>query len=63
VLYDYYVQDVGIKKPLIHASYGESFFKMIKEAHEEGVDIFVMRIKDWYERLLKQITHVQVEDR
>ena len=56
--YDYYVDNIGIKTPSIPPYYSREFFKEIYEAEKEGYDTKLLKIKDWYNILIKKyITH------
>ena len=57
MLFDYYILDIGCREPRRPPYYSKTFFLTIKEALVENLDVFIMTVKDWYKRLLKEITH------
>ena len=57
-LYNYFILGIGTKCPNRPPYYSENFFKNIKIAIAEGMDVFSMSTKDWYSRFVQRnITH------
>ena len=60
-LYEYYINDTGLKAPPIPPYYPKEFFKEIKQAQTSGLEISTMKVRDWYDLLLKEnMTHEKV---
>ena len=57
-LFEYYINDTGLKAPPIPPYYPKEFFQEIKQAQLNGHEIATMKVRDWYELLLKEnMTH------
>ena len=56
-LLDFHVRGIGVKDPGRPPYYSQEFFAIIKEATEEGLNVFDFKVKDWYSRLVKNMTH------
>ena len=54
-IYNYYVLDIQSQQPPPRPPfYTEYFFQAIKDANESGLDVMKMKIKQWYNFLLKR---------
>ena len=49
-LYNYYIEDIGVRKPIRPPYYSEGMFHFIKNAKLEGFDPAELSIRDWYYR-------------
>ena len=56
-LLDFHVRGIGVKDPGRPPYYSQEFFAIIKEATEEGLNVFDFKVKDWYSRLVRNMTH------
>ena len=60
-LYEYYINGIGLKAPPLPPYYPKEFFNEIKKAQLSGHETTTMKIRDWYELLLKEnMTHMKV---
>ena len=60
-LYNYFINGTGLKAPPIPPYYSKDFFQEIKQAQLEGHEIAHMKVRDWYDLLLKEsLTHEKV---
>ena len=53
-LYDYYVHGAGIKTPPLPTYYSQEFFDEIKIAENKGHETISMKVRDWYDLLIKK---------
>ena len=60
--FDFYILGIGVKAPKKPPYYNDDFFSSIKDAHKEGIKVFYLRVKDWYQRFLKRVTHSQEDE-
>ena len=63
VLYNFHIEDIGIRKPPPHPFYSAELFATIKQAKSDGLDIVNSKIKDWYQYIIKKnLTHCRGEN-
>merc|ERR1712177_17409 len=63
-LYEYYINDIGLKAPPLPPYYPKEFLNEIKKAQIHGNEITTMKIRDWYELLLKEnMTHEYINSK
>ena len=59
-LYEYYVHGIGIKTPPLPLYYPKEFFNEIKTAEIMGHETISMKVRDWYDLLIKEnMTHTK----
>ena len=57
-IYDFYLKGEGVKAPFCPPYISKDIISIIKKAMDEKLDIYTMKSKEWYHRLLeKNVTH------